>query len=235
VLISIIIPVLNEEGSITSLLDHLNSNANSANKCEIIVVDGGSSDHTPTVINSYISANPRITLRLVDSSRGRAKQLHKGALNAHGDILYFLHADSFPPENFDEHIREAVKSGNPAGCFRMKFDSTHLWLKMIGWWTRFNWKASRGGDQSQYIIRELYEKIGGYNTTLPIYEDYDIINKLYALDQYHVIPKWLKTSDRRYREVGVMRLQWYYLQIYYKKYRGATIDEILAFYKGKCN
>ncbi len=234
-MISIIIPVLNEENSIVSLLDHLNLNASSARDCEIFVVDGGSTDHTRKIVSSYIVDKPAISLKLVNSPKGRAKQLHEGSLNAAGDIFYFLHADSYPPKNFDEHIRKAVKSGNPAGCFRMKFDSSHLWLKMIGWWTRFNWKASRGGDQSQYITKDLYEEIGGYDTNLPIYEDYDIINKLYELNKYHVIPKWLKTSDRRYREKGVMRLQWYYLQIYYKKYRGATIDEILTFYRGKCN
>ncbi|ARN79469.1 glycosyl transferase family 2 [Nonlabens spongiae] len=234
-MISIIIPVLNEEDSILSLLDHLNSNASFVRDCEIIVVDGGSTDHTREIISSYTTDKPAISLTLVNSPKGRAKQLHEGALNANGNIFYFLHADSYPPKNFDNHIRKAIKSGNPAGCFRMKFDSSHLWLKMIGWWTRFNWKASRGGDQSQYITRDLYKEIGGYDTNLPIYEDYDIINKLYEFKKYHVIPKWLKTSDRRYREVGVMRLQWYYLQIYYKKYRGATIEEILAFYRGNCN
>ena len=117
----------------------------------------------------------------------------------------------------------------------MKFETDHPWLKIIGWFTRFSWKASRGGDQSQYITAELYHEIGGYDTSLSIYEDYDLINKLYELDKYHVIPEWLTTSDRRYQEVGVMRLQYYYLIIYIMKYRGATLEEIQEFYKSKCS
>jgi len=235
VLISIIIPVLNEETAIGKLLSYLNNSIADPSNCEVIVVDGGSVDQTIVKAKTFYSSNSRIKYSIISSNKGRAKQLHEGALHANGTIKYFLHVDSFPPINFDNAIREAVSNGHPAGCFRMKFDTKHPWLKMIGWWTRFSWKASRGGDQSQYITADLYNEIGGYDTGLPIYEDYDIINKLYERKQYHVIPEWLTTSDRRYQEVGVMRLQWYYLQIYYMKSRGATIDEILAFYKSKCN
>ncbi|MGB5983583.1 MAG: TIGR04283 family arsenosugar biosynthesis glycosyltransferase [Nonlabens sp.] len=234
-LISIIIPVLNEEATIGRLLSYLNYGAADPTKFEIVVVDGGSQDSTLAKVETFCSSVPKVKCSIVSSEKGRAKQLDAGAQAAAGQILYFLHVDSFPPAKFDDAIREAILKGHPAGCFRMKFDTKHPWLKMIGWWTRFSWKASRGGDQSQYITADLYNDIGGYDTSLPIYEDYDIINKLYERDQYHVIPEWLTTSDRRYQEVGVMRLQWYYLQIYYKKYRGATIEEIQAFYKSKCN
>ena len=234
-MISIIIPVLNEESSIIKLLDHLYGYANNASLLEVTIVDGGSKDATVQLVNDFALTNPEMSVQLITSEKGRGKQLHNGSKVATGEILYFLHADSYPPKDYDLLIINAVKNQHPAGCFRMKFKSSHPWLIIIGWFTRFSWKASRGGDQSQYITRELYDKIGGYKTNIPIYEDYDLITRLYEIDQYYVIPKWLKTSARRYHEKGVLKLQWFYLTIYWRKYRGATIDELYEYYLSKCD
>lgn len=234
-MISIIIPVLNEENSIIPLLEYIENKISSSKAIEIIVVDGGSKDATVTLINDYAHNHQEIEITVAHSAKGRGTQLHNGSKQASGEILYFLHVDSYPPTGFDDAIYEAVLNGHPAGCFRMKFDSTHPWLKIIGWFTRFSWKASRGGDQSQFITTELYNKLGGYRTDIPIYEDYDLIHKLYENKTYHVIPEWLTTSDRRYREVGVFKLQWFYIKIYWKKYRGASIEEIYQYYLSKCN
>ena len=69
----------------------------------------------------------RTNITLISSPKGRAKQMNLGAKNAKGDIFYFLHADSLPPNRFDKFIIDEVKKGNKAGCFRMQFDSAHWW------------------------------------------------------------------------------------------------------------
>ena len=225
-MISIIIPVLNEADTIENLLYHLVDCAKLQNISEIIVVDGGSTDDTIRIIKKL-----DLKIKILKSKKGRAKQMNLGAKQAKGDILYFLHADSFPPINYDELIIAEIKKGNNAGCFSMQFDSSHWWLQLASWFTQFSWRACRGGDQSQFITTALFEDIGGYNEDYIIYEDNILINELYKRKQFVVINKKLKTSARLYKKVGVWKLQYHYLTIYIKRWFGASADEILAYYK----
>ena len=167
--ISIIIPVLNEEDNIGKLLVHLKENSTESNISEIILVDGGSTDKTLDGIHYIQTIYSGI--ELFHSEKGRAKQMNLGAKQASGSILYFLHADSFPPKNFDQLIIKEVEKDNLAGCFRLQFDSNHWWLRLASWLTQFRWRACRGGDQSQFITKTLFEDIGGFDESYFIYED----------------------------------------------------------------
>ena len=128
--ISIIIPTLNESVNIKRLLTHLLKNSTTDNISDIIVIDCGSDDDTQNIVTDFIKTNEQV--QLLTSERGRAKQMNIGAKIASGDTLYFLHADSFPPSNFDQLIIDEVKQGNLAGCFKMKFDCNHWWLELAG-------------------------------------------------------------------------------------------------------
>ena len=156
--------------------------------------------------------------------------MNTGAKQATGDILYFLHADSFPPKGFDQYIIDEVKKGNPAGCFQMRFDHKHWWLRLASWLTKFRWRACRGGDQSQFITKQLFDEIGGYDESYIIYEDNILINELYKRKQFVVIPQWLTTSSRRYEQVGIWKLQYHFWTIYVKKWFGASADDIYRYY-----
>jgi rSAM/selenodomain-associated transferase 2 len=225
-MISIIIPVLNESATIKELLFYLIDNASLNTISEIIVVDGGSIDNTKDIVKSL-----DLNIVLLNSERGRAKQMNLGAKNAKGDILYFLHADSFPPLRYDQLILNEVTKGNNAGCFRMQFDSNHWWLRLASWLTQFSWRACRGGDQSQFITKALFDAIGGYDENYIIYEDNMLINALYERNEFVVINEKLKTSARMYKKHGVWKVQYHFWTIYVKKWFGASADELLAYYK----
>ncbi|MTE26438.1 TIGR04283 family arsenosugar biosynthesis glycosyltransferase [Winogradskyella ouciana] len=225
-MISIIIPVLNESETIKDVLHHLIDNASLNSISEIIVVDGGSTDDTKDIVKSL-----DLNIVLLDSEKGRAKQMNFGAKHAKGDILYFLHADSFPPNRYDKYIIDEVHKGNNAGCFRLQFDSDHWWLRLASWLTQFSWRACRGGDQSQFITRALFDEIGGYDENYIIYEDNILINELYARNEFVVINKKLRTSARMYEEHGIWKVQYHFWTIYVKKWFGASADEMLAYYK----
>lgn len=222
--LSVIIPILNEAENIGNLLVHLMDSSSKKNILEVIVVDGGSSDNSKQIVSNF----DRVTL--LHSEKGRAIQMNVGAKQATGTILYFLHADSFPPKNFDQLIINQIEKGNLAGCFKMKFDSNHWWLQLAGWLTKFSWRACRGGDQSQFITKILFEDIGGYDEKYMIYEDNILINELYARKQFIVIPHWITTSARLYKKHGIWKLQYHFWSIYLKRWFGASSEKINGYY-----
>lgn len=222
--ISIIIPVLNEANTISQLLQYVIDHSSPQNIADIIVVDGGSNDNSKEIIATFHQ------VILINSEKGRAKQMNTGTKNATGTILYFLHADSFPPKHFDELIISEVMKGNEAGCFRMQFDSNHWWLKLAGWLTTFNWRICRGGDQSQFITKMLFETIGGFDESYVVYEDNILINELYKRKLFVVIQQPITTSSRLYEKHGIWKVQFHFWMIYVKKFFGASAEDLHHYY-----
>ena len=226
--ISIIIPVLNEAKTIGVLLDYLVQNSNDTLISEILVVDGGSTDGSQKIVSELSNTHPNIIG--LNSPKGRAKQMNFGASQSKGSVLYFLHADSIPPKNFDQYILEAIDTGIKTGCFRMKFDSSHWWLQLAGWFTQFNWQSCRGGDQSLFIEKTAFETIGGFNEDFVVYEDNDLIYRLYKQYGFKVLPYWITTSSRRYQANGIWKLQFHFWMIHLKKICGTTPKKLEAYY-----
>jgi rSAM/selenodomain-associated transferase 2 len=228
-MISIIIPVLNEAETIERLLGHISNNASEKNIVEILVVDGGSCDGTQDIVHQYAKFSS-LNVKLLASEKGRAKQMNLGAKNALGEIFYFLHSDSFPPKSFDKLILSEIVKENFAGCFRMKFDSRHPLLQFSQWFTQFNFKVCRGGDQSLFITRELFAGLNGFNENYIIYEDCEFINRVYAKHHFTIIPKHIVTSSRKYRKVGAWKLQFHFTMLHAQHRLGKEPEVLYNYY-----
>jgi len=224
--ISVIIPVLNEENSIAKILVSLRENSFVDNIEEILVIDGGSNDATVSIASNHGAT-------VLHSEKGRAKQMNFGAKNATGEILYFIHVDTFPPKGFDESIVEAVLNKNEAGCFQMKFDSDSRFLSFFAWFTRINVKLCRGGDQSLFITKRLFKKSKGFNENYIVYEDNEFIGRLYEMGPFKILPRHVKTSARRYEERNEVALQYHFGMIHLKNYMGAGPEQLYDYYKRK--
>lgn len=224
--LSIIIPVLNEEDAIDTFLRSLKEHSTAENINEILVVDGGSEDATIS-----LTANHDVTV--LRSQKGRAKQMNLGAKNASGEILYFIHVDTLPPKDFDKSIIEAVLNKNEVGCFQMKFDSNSRFLGFFAWFTRVNIQLCRGGDQSLFITKNLFEKSGGFDENYVVYEDNEFIGRLYEIGPFKILPRHVKTSARRYEERGEVALQYHFGMIHLKNYLGAGPEQLYDYYKRK--
>ncbi|MFB6305938.1 MAG: TIGR04283 family arsenosugar biosynthesis glycosyltransferase, partial [Flavobacteriales bacterium] len=183
--------------------------------------------------NTYKIAKEEGAQVYISYNQGRAIQMNFGAWYAKNNILYFLHADSFPPLNFDKKIIKAVEDGHKGGCFRMTFNDDHWLLKCSCWFTRLKWNICNGGDQSLFVKRELFEKIKGYKESLSIFEDIDIIQKLKKRVDFYVIPSYITTSARRYRKNGVVKLQLLFALLHLFYFIGLSHEFIFNFYKNK--
>ncbi len=225
--ISIIIPTYNESENIGHVLDHLQANSNPDNIEEVIVSDGISDDETLEIAREKGA-------RIADHKHtGRARQMNAGARIARGDLFYFLHADTYPPEGFDRDILESVEKGYGAGSFRMKWDMDHPVLNFFAFFTRFNCQWCRGGDQSMFITRALFEKLGGFNEQYRFLEDYEIVPRIKKEAKFRVIQRDIITSARKYRQIGVMRLQLHVAKTYIMRAMGADVEKVAqTYYKG---
>lgn len=221
--ISIIIPVLNEAGYIGSLLEQLTRITTPIYIREIICVDGGSSDSTSDIAKTHGAT-------VLHTPKGRARQMNAGAAYAQGDVLYFLHADTLPPPNFDRFILETIAEGCGAGCFSMQFDTPSPFLRFFAWFTRFNHLLCRGGDQSLFVERNVFEHVKGFNEAYTIYEDMELIQRLYKQAVFSVLPASVITSARTYRKVGGFKLQFHFGMIHLKHYLGAGPEVLYRYY-----
>ncbi|WP_088339643.1 TIGR04283 family arsenosugar biosynthesis glycosyltransferase [Robiginitalea sediminis] len=222
--ISIIIPVLNERANLEALLPYLNAAADDPSWFEVLVCDGGSTDGGAEVARCHGAS-------FLSSAPGRARQMNAGALEARGEVLYFLHADSRPPQGFDKMILKAHDRGKGAGCFRLAFDSPNLVLRAFAWFTRLNWPLCRGGDQSLFIRKAWFEALGGFNERFIIYEDNEFTGRIYDRFAFTVLPAVVKTSARRYADHGVLTLQFHYTVIHLKRWLGAPPEALYRYYR----
>jgi rSAM/selenodomain-associated transferase 2 len=221
--ISIIIPTCNEEAIIARSLQTLLAITEQSEGVEIIVSDA-STDSTPDMLS-------RFPVTICHSAKGRAIQMNNGARLAGGDILYFLHADTLPPETFIEDIRSAVAAGKKAGCFRMSFDDHHPVMTLFGWFTQFPLMICRGGDQSLFIDRELYSAIKGFDETMLIMEDYNIIARIEQHEQFHILEQQVTTSARKYHRNGIIRLQMIFGTLHLMYALGFDQESIIRHYR----
>lgn len=209
IMISIIIPTYNEEGHIGKTIDWLRQNDYAHLITEILVVDGGSKDKTLT------EAKGCGAVAVVSPGKGRSAQMNYGASLAKGTVLYFLHADTLPPQGFTQDIAAAINRGYDAGCFRLAFDHAHWFLRANCWFTRFDVGAFRYGDQSLFITNETFAASGGFCEKHTVMEDFELIRRLRKKLRFAIIKKPVITSARKYVTNGVFKTQGIFYLIFF--------------------
>ena len=222
--ISIIIPVLNEENVIAGLIAELKKRSGEI-ETEIIVADGGSYDNTRQLATE---SGAKV---IICKGKGRARQMNEGAAHASGNVLYFLHADTTPPFNFPMGIHRSIHDGADAGCYRLQFDDEHPLLRAFAWFTRFDLNWFRFGDQSLFIKRGVFDEIGGFDESLIVMEDQEIVKRIRLRHNFKLMEEHVITSARKYRANGVLRLQLIFTLIFLLYYIGVKQDVLISIYK----
>ncbi len=219
-MISIIIPTYNEEVNIAELIAEIKKRDHEKLILEIIVSDGQSTDRTVSK-----ASNAGATV-VVCEKKGRAAQMNYGASVANGEIFYFLHADSIPPEDFSTHILNALKSKYISGCFRLAFDYKHWFLKANSWFTRFDVNAVRFGDQSLFVTKKVFRECNGFDENLLLMEDQEIIHRIKKYGKFIVMNGAVITSARKYIDNGIYRTQAIFFRIWFMYYLGYSQEDL---------
>lgn len=221
-LISIIIPVLNEEKSVKALLQQLQIYRKQGH--EIIVVDGGSSDKTVSVSKSLAD-------KVISSEAGRALQMNDGVQAATKDILWFLHADTLISDNAVKYIQQSLNRSD-WGRFNIKLSGSHFLFRVIE--TMINIRSCLSGvatgDQGIFVKKKIFESVNGY-PNISLMEDVALSKKLKSISKPVCLKDELTTSSRRWEEKGILSTVLLMWRLRFLYWIGVSADKLAKQYR----
>lgn len=221
--ISVIIPVYNEEKTIEKLLESLEP---LRGRCEILFVNGGSTDKSVELIGDKYP--------VYHTPKGRAKQMNYGAKVSTGDILFFLHCDSEVPATALEEIEEVMMK-HKAGCFGIAFHSWNFFMFTCRVISNHRIKDRKVmfGDQGIFIERDLFFEMGMF-PEIPIMEDYQFSLTLKERGiKLGMAKHRIYTSARRFEgnSIEKLRIMWKMNRLRAMYRDGVEPEQIARLYK----
>ena len=195
--ISIIIPTLNEEETISQCLETVIG----IPSIEVIVVDGGSRDRTVEIAGQHRD------VKIVSSEMGRSIQMNKGAGYARGEILLFLHADCVLSREVVLNVRNIFEGRSfVGGAFKIRLLSDKFLYQLIEKGINFRSKFFKlpYGDQGLFVKRSVFEELGGFRE-MPNCEDLDFMCRLKRNGKIIILNERISSSIRRWENHGILR------------------------------
>jgi len=225
--LAIVIPTLNEAATVEPTLLALAPLRRRG--VSVIVADGGSADNTVARAATFAD-------RVIAAPRGRALQMNAGARAPEAltaDVLLFLHADTFLPEDADRIVLRALANSDRVwGRFDVLIDGRSRWLRLVSAMMNLRSRLSgiATGDQALFVERSSFVALEGF-APIALMEDVEFCARAKRLSRPLALPERVRTSGRRWERNGVWRtivLMW---QLRWAFYFGADPAELARRYR----
>jgi rSAM/selenodomain-associated transferase 2 len=214
--ISIIVPTYNESKHIHRCMSSI-LKSKTADIVEVLVIDSLNSTDN---LNDFLSENGAKYIK--SNFCTRASQMNFGASIAKGEVLFFVHADTILPQSYAHDIQNQLSTCD-LGCFRAKIDSPKYLLKINSFFTRFPFLWCRGGDQTLFITKKVFQDIGTYDESFVIMEEYDFLRRALINYKFGIVKKSVLVSARKYEKNKFWKIQL------------ANLMAMRMFFKGSCS
>jgi len=195
--VSVIIPIWNDSAALRECLASL---AAVDDVLETIVGDA-SDDSTCQRIAEAAGAR---VVACPEPNRGR--QMNSAAALARGDVLLFHHADTEISRAHIQSLRRTMSDPTVVGGgFFRRFNPMHTnrrWMEPII--RRINRRSTIWGDQSMFVRREHFQRMGGFKP-IPLFEDMEFSRRLRKSGPVRLIDPPLYSSARRHKKYGSWR------------------------------
>lgn len=149
--------------------------------------------------------------------RGRGNALARGAREATGDVVLFLHSDTLLPPGWEDEVRRIIGDrGAVGGAFSLAFDSPELsmtslavlsdvWLHLTG----HVW-----GDRAMFVRRDVLDDALDV-VDVPIFEDVRLSQHMRRRGPVVLSPLKVVTSGEAFRQNGPLRQLWTIVKCHY--------------------
>jgi len=195
-MLSFIVPAYNEEFELPRTIRAIREAAESVGcNYEIIVVDDGSTDATAQIATAERAILVQIQRRHIAAAR------NAGAKAAHGEILFFVDADT---QIEKAHIADAIaalRAGSSGGSARVAINGAiPIWAQIfVRVFSLVYFASNLGAGAFLFTTRKNFDAIGGFDERLFIGEEVYFSLALKKLGRFTLLPKPIMTSGRKLR------------------------------------
>ena len=216
--ISIVTVSYNSQKTITTTLDSINNQR--YNEIEHLIIDGGSTDNTNSIIKKY----PHIKKIISEPDEGIYYGMNKGIKIATGDIIGFLNSDDLYASNDILSKVANIFNDNPLldACYAnlVYVDQNDL-SKDIRYWKSRKFIPglfSKGWCPPHltfFVRSSVYKKYGNFNIKYKIAADVELMMRFLEIDKINVryIPDlWVKmrlggTTNKNFRNIFIQNME----------------------------
>lgn len=132
--------------------------------------------------------------------------MNLGAEQATGEVLIFLHADTFLPENALDLIQQQLATKREWGRFDIQLSGGHFMFKVIG--QLMNWRSRLSGiatgDQALFVTKKAFISVGGF-PEIDLMEDIALSKALKNIGPPVCLKARVISSSRKWQQDGIVR------------------------------